>query len=130
MILLRWGVAPPTTPMARSARPTSGASPPRAPTLSFFSVIICDGNQTINNYSSKNTVTPRGGAPSPPHSPVAWWAAQRPLVHRAEPSVVGGATPPGSSGEAPSVAGGATPLITCILKKVRNERPGAIRASF
>jgi hypothetical protein len=29
----------------------------------FFSVIICDGNQTINNYSIKNTVTPRGEAP-------------------------------------------------------------------
>jgi len=53
----------------------------------FFSVIICDGNQTINNYSGKNTVTARGEAPR------AWWAAQRPLVHRAEPSVVGGATP-------------------------------------
>ena len=41
---------------ARSAR---GGLRPGAATL-YFSVIICDGNQTINNYSVRNTVTTRG----------------------------------------------------------------------
>lgn len=61
-----------------------GGASPLAPTRRF-SVIICDGNQTINNYSGENTVTTWVGAPR----------GRSPRGQRAERAigVVGGATP-------------------------------------